>query len=434
MLGGGLAGLQIGRLLKERGVDCVILESREEAGGLCRTFRRGAHSWDIGPHAYYSRDPGAMRHFESLPVDYVRNERRVRVCHRSGERIVSVSYPFENGLADLPWGERLECLGGALRARLFGPGQFHDLRHWITEGLGTGIARHFMLPYNEKIWDCPLERISMDLVSRKIEPEPVLKLIRNTFVRGTVGRAYQARFLYPRSGAGALTDAIARTVGERLQTHWRVSRLEPAEGGGWRIFSEGGSSTSADAVVSTIPVPELLAALGDPALQARAAEFRGNDTFIVAVGLKEGRRFRAFGDCHWVFFAGPESFYRLTFTRSLKGEGPDTAAAEITRRSGAGSLDTGALTGRVLADLRAAGILADEADVEFSAVHLERHTYPIPTLGLEAARREVEESLAARGIFLLGRSGRWEYLNTDGIFLAAERFMSERLPALLGNS
>ncbi|TBR26276.1 FAD-binding protein, partial [bacterium] len=213
VLGAGLAGLETARRLAERGTRCVVLEGAARAGGLCRTERRGAWSWDIGPHAFYSRDAAVMARYRELPVEYDEHERRVRVAHRSGGRLLEVGYPFENGLAELPLGERLACVAGYLTA----PGpcgpEYAHLKDWIERGLGPGIAASFMTPYNEKIWSVPLERISMGLVKAKIDPEPWWKVLRNAFVPGTVGRAYQARFLYARRGAGALVEALADRAG-----------------------------------------------------------------------------------------------------------------------------------------------------------------------------------------------------------------------------
>lgn len=430
VLGGGLAGLQLGRRLAERGADFLVLEARDVPGGLCRTVRRGAWSWDIGPHAFYSRRPEPMAFYRGLGIPYHEHDRRVRVAHRVAGRYIEVGYPFENGLADLPLAQKLDCLAGVLKARAFGETPYRNLSHWIANGLGAGIGGLFMTPYNEKIWDCPLERVSMALVKGKIEPEPAWQVVRNAFVKGTVGRAYQARFLYPRAGgAGALTDAVAAGLEPgRLRTGWALARLERLADG-WRLCPASGEPVEAGRVVSTIPIPELLKALGR---EAEAAPFSANHTFMAAVGLRQGRRFGRFGDCHWVFFAGPERFYRLTFMDALGPERPPTVLAEVTRKGGSTERDAPAVLAAVLEDLKEGGIVGDEGDVGLAECSLERYTYPIQTVGLEAAREGLAGRLAAEDIHLLGRSGRWDYVNTDGVFLAVEAFMKGPFAAEAG--
>ncbi len=423
ILGGGLSGLQLGRSLQGRGIDFLILEKGERPGGLCRTMRSGDYSWDIGPHAFYSKKPEAMAYYRALPLRYAELARDVRVCHHGPSRVHEVGYPFENGLAELPLKHRLDCAAGYCAASAGRrSGDFRDLKDWIDRGLGFGISKHFMTPYNLKIWDCPLEQVSMDLVRQKIEPEPAWKVVRNAFFRGSVGRAYQARFIYPEEGAGSVTDSIAAQVESRLRLGFSVKKLERL-GAGWRISGEGGEPVEAEVVVSTIPVPELLDAAQDPALLAYRREFRSNDTLFAVLGLKRGSDFNAFKTCQWVFFAGPELFYRVTLMHNFTSRRLPTLVAEITRKGETAGMAGSDILERVIKDCLACGILCSREDVAFTQTHLERYTYPIPTVGLQQARSALEERLAAQGIHLLGRSGRWDYLNTDGIFMEVERFM-----------
>lgn len=425
ILGAGLSGLQLGKRLKERGQDFVVLEDKPVIGGLCRTVTKGDYSWDVGPHAFYSKKPETMKYYHDLPLEYRSMDRKVRVCHREGARVYEVGYPFENGLVDLPLGSKLECVAGYCWASWTGGGgPYKHLREWIDQGLGGGIGRHFMIPYNHKIWNSPLERVSMDLVSQKIEPEKAWRVVRQSLFGGGVGRAYQAKFIYPRGGAGALPESVSAGFRDRVRVNAGARALE-RRGAGWRVRCADGQTVDADAVVSTIPIPELLDALKDPALSARRADFVSNDTMLVVIGLKPGRSFARFDDCQWVFFAGPEVFYRISQMRAFWSDRPATLVAEITRKDGE-ALSPDECVSRAIRDLRELGMLASEDDVALAQAQLERYTYPIPTVTMRAAREEVEARLAAQSVFLLGRMGRWDYMNTDGVFLHVDAFLSGR--------
>lgn len=431
ILGGGLSGLQLGRRLQERGIDFIILESKDAVGGLCRTMERGDYSWDLGPHGFYSKRPEAMDDYRDLPLDFRSLERNVRVCHHGSDgRIHEVNYPFENGIAELPLAHKLECVAGYCWASWTHKGRgFRDLRHWIVAGLGRGIARHFMLPYNEKIWDCALERISMDLVKQKIEPERPWAVMRHAFVAGSVGRVYQSRFIYPvKGGAGAIADAVAGPIRSRIRTGAPVRTMRPSSQG-WRVGCGDGTSHEASSVVSTIPLPELLDAMADADLSRHREAFAFNDTHFVVIGLKRGRDFARFRNCQWVFFAGPETFYRVTLMHNFSSARPPTIVAEITRKGGS-SARSEDLIRQVEEDLIGAGIIGAENDVGFTHAWLERYTYPIQTLELGTAREAVERRLQDRRLFLLGRMGRWEYINTDGVFLGVDEFLKTRGEAL----
>ena len=430
ILGAGLSGLQLGRRLKERGQDFVVLEEKDVIGGLCRTKTQGEHSWDLGPHAFYSKKPETLRYYHELPLEYRTMDRKVRVCHREGGSVYEVGYPFENGIVDLPLGSKLECVAGYCWASWTGGGgPYKHLREWIDKGLGGGIGRRFMIPYNLKIWNSPLERVSTDLVNQKIEPEKPWSVVKQSIWGGGVGRAYQAKFVYPKGGAGALPESVSSGFRDRVRTSAGAAKLE-RRGEGWRVHCTDGSTVDADAVVSTMPIPTLLDALDDPALAARRADFVSNDTLFVVVGLKPGKQFLRFNDCQWVFFAGPEVFYRISQMHAFWSDRPATLVAEVTRKDGV-TLSPDVIVSKTLADLREVGMLASEDDVELALSHLERYTYPIPTVTMRAARAEVEARLAEKRVYLLGRMGRWDYVNTDGIFVGVDEFLSGRGAFLL---
>jgi protoporphyrinogen oxidase len=48
ILGGGLTGLALARLLHERGDEVVVLEAEQETGGLCRSKTTNGFTFDIG--------------------------------------------------------------------------------------------------------------------------------------------------------------------------------------------------------------------------------------------------------------------------------------------------------------------------------------------------------------------------------------------------
>ncbi|NMV21600.1 hypothetical protein HKB23_04200, partial [Vibrio parahaemolyticus] len=83
---------------------------------------------------------------------------------------VYTRYPFQGSLYGLPAQVLKECLIGAIEAR-FGPlkgdpsavagtpqppANFEEFIHRVW---GWGIAKHFAVPYNEKLWAVPLREM-----------------------------------------------------------------------------------------------------------------------------------------------------------------------------------------------------------------------------------------------------------------------------------
>lgn len=413
VLGGGLAGIALGRRLKEKGEDFLILEKNSRVGGLCRSFRSGDWLWDLGVHAIYSKSREAMQHFRSLPLAYRSIERNARVFYHNNGAARILDYPFENGIRDLPLKEKIQCIAGYIKAQLRHKKEAGNLEEWIGSRLGYGIARYFMNPYNNKVWNARLEDISMDLVKSRIGPIPFNEFILSILKR-THGRLYQAGFIYPVGGMQALVDTIARGLEDRIRLDAEVIRIEE-EKGAWSVIYGDDRSERAERIVSTIPLVDLLNMVDIKGLDKDYGALRYNDTYFVMIGLQSLPGIRMLQRCHWAFFPGEEIFYRITFMHNFTPESSPALVAEITNKGEVKDKSEEEIKKRVVEDLTRLRIIESSDDIGTIKIHLERCTYPIPMIGLNEARNAIRQRLEEKNIYLLGRSGNWEYINMDEV-------------------
>jgi protoporphyrinogen oxidase len=230
ILGAGLAGLELGRRLQALSQDFVILEKEAVVGGLARTNQSGDYYWDFGVHALYSRDVEIFNYFQSLPQNYKTINRNVKIFHRDNQgKIHLLDYPFEMGIHQLPWKQKLECIAGYLITRL--KPKIHPVTRedWIANFSGSGIAKHFMIPYNQKIWSCDLSEVSAELVSLKIEPAPFIQFLWSALGKKIIGRAYQAKFIYPENGIQSQAIKVKGKKGKN-EDQSMIIQVKPAMG------------------------------------------------------------------------------------------------------------------------------------------------------------------------------------------------------------
>jgi protoporphyrinogen oxidase len=426
ILGAGLAGCTLGQQLQAGGRDFFILEKESQLGGLCRTLRTERHYWDLGVHAMYSRQQEINDYYACLPLELETLERNVKVFHqgRSGSRCV-VPYPFENGIVDLPFSDRMECLAGffpVLFKRKMPPS---NLEEWIDGRVGAGVAKHFMRPYNRKIWSCELSEISTRLVNERIEPLSTKEILQVLIGRRMVGRAYQAKFRYPKGGIQMFIDHLARDFRNRIFLNSTVKALS-RQGKRWIVATTDRRTFVADKVVSTIPLVELLKVVDLPGLAKRYAGLKWNNTFFVMLALKEGCRLNLIEDCHWVFFKGQEIFYRMTLMHNFSPQNSPVIVAEITAKDDLRERDQDEILQAVVDDLRQSEILKSQADIAQATIKLVSYTYPIPTVGLDDTRARIQNIMEQHDIFLLGRSGAWEYLNMDGVLCKVKDLLGKK--------
>ena len=155
IIGAGPTGLGAAWRLHELGFrNWRIFEREAYAGGLAASFIDNAgFTWDIGGHVQFSHYGYFDRLMDVLLGDrWLMHERESWIWMR--DRFIP--YPFQNNIRHLPERELKDCLTGLIRAStttsIAAPSNFDE---WIHAQFGEGIAKHFMRPYNFKVWAYP---------------------------------------------------------------------------------------------------------------------------------------------------------------------------------------------------------------------------------------------------------------------------------------
>jgi len=420
ILGGGLSGLVLASRLKE----AEVLEREGRPGGLCRSLRVDGFTFDPhGSHVLFSRHPSAMAFYEDLLQGNVCRRRRNTKVFYKGRY---VKYPFENGLGDLPREDAFACLLGYIQAYLARemglarkPTNFKE---WMYYRFGKGITEAYLLPYNEKIWKTPAERMGIDWVEGRVPDPPLEDVIKASLGIPTEGYTHQLNFLYPREGGvEALVQGLLPKV-PKILTHFPVKEIR-RKGTAW-VVSDGREEREYDRLVSTIPIPELIRALPDAPSDVRNAA----DALIhrslatVMVGIDRPH----INDFSWVYFPRPEDgrFNRISFPSNFSDrvapEGMSSAMAEITCDVGdeVWSSPDEALAEHVIERADALGVFR-RSDVALTRVARTRYAYVVFDRDHRKNLDLVKAYAARMGIPLLGRFGQFDYINTDQVILRA---------------
>ncbi len=295
ILGAGLAGLSAAYHLPAR--DTLVIEKEQEVGGLCRSREVEGFVFDCTGHLLHLRE-GAIRDLvlSLLPAAFRSVERRSLIFSKG----VYTGYPFQANTHGLPTEVIRECVVGfveSLMRRGRDPNEPNDFREWTLATFGQGIARHFMFPYNEKLYRIPLSDLECGWVSWSI-PRPSLDdVVRGALGSEVRGLGYNPRFLYPRSGGiNAIPRALADRCGE-IRVGCAVRHLDTGE------------AVEYERVISTLPLDSLLRILAparNPALRDAPGRLRAVKVINFNIGID---RAGVLGG-HWVYF--PEAEFHST--------------------------------------------------------------------------------------------------------------------------
>ncbi|OPY36851.1 MAG: hypothetical protein A4E35_01688 [Methanoregula sp. PtaU1.Bin051] len=428
ILGGGLTGLTLARLLHEKGEDVIVLEAADKCGGLCRSLAVDGYTFDMGgSHIIFSRDTEVLAFMRRMIAgNEQRNNRNTKIFYKGGY----VKYPFENGLSDLPPEDRFFCISEFIKAQIaFETGSARhpeNFRDWIYFTFGKGIAECYMVPYNEKIWKYPLERMSAHWVEGRIPRPPVEDVIKSAIGIPTEGYTHQAVFSYPLNGGiEALIHAIAEPVKGKIRTAFTVQSVR-RDGKGF-IVSDGKMEVRADRIISTMPVQHLLSCLEDVPEHVRRAcdSLVCNSLVTVAFGIT-GK----VPDISWLYVPDPRLgkanriSFPSTYSPYATPPGFSSILAEITHQPGdeVSAMSDDELVREVTATLEAMKIVTRDR-IAFSRVMRQPFAYVVYDLDYQENIRVVTEYCTSRDIPLVGRFAQFEYLNMDGCIRSAIDFV-----------
>jgi len=429
ILGGGLSGITLARLLHERGKEVVVLEAEPEYGGLCRSKSEQGFTFDIGgSHIIFSRDEEVLAFMRRMiSGNEERNNRTTKIFYKHKY----VKYPFENGLSDLPPEDRFACINGFIKnliavekGEIPAPSNF---REWIYYTFGSGIAECYMVPYNEKIWEYPTDHMSHHWVDGRIPRPPVEDVIKSAIGISTEGYTHQSVFSYPLDGGiESLVHAIAEPVEPFIRTGFRVSSITKS-GAKWKI-SNGDENILADQCVCTMPIQHLLPCLKDvPAEVSNAADaLKYNSLVSIMIGIKG-----QVPAISWLYIPDPAvgRANRISFpsgySRHVAPSGCSAILAEITHQPNdeVASLSNDELVQEVVEMLQNMQIMnADQ--VVYSSVERQPFAYVVYDIDYLKNIAIIRDYCREIGIPLVGRFAQFEYLNMDGCIRSVMDFVA----------
>jgi protoporphyrinogen oxidase len=412
ILGGGLTGISTAYHL---GTGYVLLEREARLGGHARTEERDGFFFDKTGHWLHLRDPEIRALVTRLmPDGLVGVDRRARVFS-SG---VLTRYPFQANLFGLPPAVAAECLLGLIETRLAPPPARppRDFEEFCLRHFGAGISRHFMIPYNRKLYGVHPREITAEWCQRFV---PIPRL--DEVVRGAVGEpppemGYNIAFLYPRRGG---IETMTRALAAQLTGDVRVGVAPEAIDLERRAVVVRGQRIPYRAIVSTIPLPDVCRLIeGAPkrVLEA-AAKLRCTPLRYLDVGTRR----RPAADFHWIYV--PEEqypFYRVgIYSNAVPAMAPRGRGSLYVELSERGPLPPARrLTAEVARGLAAAGAIRDPDDVLFADLREIQHAYVIFDHHYYAVTRFLRGWLERRGIYPRGRYGYWTYNSMEDCLIA----------------
>ena len=235
-----------------RGVDCVVYEARNHAGGHSSSFHiEGGFTFDEGPHVSFTPHERIAR-FLAQSVNNRFFEYPTYATNYFQGHILK--HPVQCNLYGLPGDLVTRCIADFVRAQYEDKRPLQSYKDWSYRGFGETVSEVFTRPYTRKYWNLELEQLTTDWVSERIyapKLEEVLSGALTPPVTETEEHYYMTKFRYPETGGfGAYTDLLAKDAPIEFNKRAVEINLEHR-----KLSFADGSEAHFDHLISTLPLP-----------------------------------------------------------------------------------------------------------------------------------------------------------------------------------
>ncbi|QHM70062.1 NAD(P)-binding protein [Mixta intestinalis] len=452
IIGAGPTGLSAGY---HYGKGAVVLEKNASPGGWCRSLNDKGFTFDYAGHIMFSQDPYVLKMYEMLLGDNLHWQIREAWIYNEGGTYTR--YPFQGALHGLPAKVIKECILGAIEARYGTAGEAanaavtlaeardccadgvvadgescvpqpeasktENFEQFIYKTWGRGIAKYFALPYNKKLWTLPLTEMETSWLGGRVPLPDLDQIVEGALAPLEKPMGPNARFGYPlKGGFQALMHGFLPHMTCVLETNSTLAALHPEQH--IAVLADG-RRYRYEQLISTMPLPQLIALIGDEAPAAvHEAASKLRHVSIRCVNIGVGRA--DLTEKHWIYYPGDTLFHRIFVQGNASPfcnpPGGCGLTCEISYSPDKPLPVNGdALIQRCIEECIAVGMInADDPIITASQVDIP-YAYVVYDHARSANIALIRSWLLQQDILLAGRYSEWEYYNSDHAFLAGKR-------------
>ena len=466
IIGAGPTGLSAAYHLDE---ETLLLDKNPIVGGWCRSIEDKGFTFDHAGHIMFSNDAYVHQLYKVLLGNNVHWQDREAWVYSKG---IHTRYPFQGALYGLPPDVIRECIVGAMEARYGASKTPHaksmegtcqgtdgatavvsdccadgtgsittesgkirsaegvverskaeNFEDFIYRVWGAGIAKHFAIPYNRKLWTVPLTEMETSWLGGRVPLPDLEEIIEGALRPVAKPMGPNARFGYPlRGGFQAMMSGFVPHIKGAIELNADVARISPDH---HLITLADGRRYRYQYLLSTIPLPELIRSIGDeapPSIKKAAAALRHVSVRCVNLGI--GRE--NISDKHWIYYPEDTLFHRVFLqgnaSSACNPPGGFGLTCEISYSPAKPlPLDGQELIDRCVEDCIKVGLFTrDDKLITANLVDMP-YAYVVYDHARKQSVETIRQWLSERDIILAGRYSEWEYYNSDHAFLAGKK-------------
>lgn len=420
VLGTGMAGFGAAYRLRAEGIRPTLYDKNSYYGGHTASFRdANGFLFDLGPHISFTKDP----RIQNLFAEYVDQKyEAVQINLNNYWRGLRITHPVQLHLNKLPHDLIVEIITDFVKEQHGPERHIANYEDWLIASYGKRFAELFPMTYTRKYHLTTAANMTTDWLGPRMYRPSLAEMLRGALAPWTPDVHYITNFRYPSSG-GFLSYLRELPALADLTLGHRLVAVDPRRR---ELRFANGVTTDYDALISSVPLPELVPMIAEAPRDVVEASQRLACSTCVLVDVGVDRADLSEAQITY-FYDEDISFTRLSFPHMLSatnappGCGSVQAEVYFSRKYRPLTQSPDDLIDVVINDLRRTGTLRDDDKI------LTRHATVIPyanvifDLDRTEALKTVHGYLDDIGVAYCGRYGDWGYMWTDESFISGER-------------
>ncbi|MBQ2219577.1 MAG: FAD-dependent oxidoreductase, partial [Elusimicrobia bacterium] len=314
-------------------------------------------------------------------------------------------FPFQANLYYLTEQQKQKCIQGIKQRKnikIYDDMPFID---WSKAMFGDGITEYFMQPYNQKLWNYNLKKLTAAWTAPFVPKPSKESIINSAYNQNKQKYGYNSVFYYPsKNGCQAMIDGFYKKLKSNIITNTKVEKIDLKN----KIVYADGKSYFYDNIISTQPLKELLLSIKDlpKNISKLIKHLECTSTRCINLGIRYKKNPPdMIKGVHWIYI--PENkypFYRVgIYSNVSKKVAPKNCYSLYIEISDTTNCDN------IIPILKKIGLMNVYDEVVSINVIDMKYAYVIFNKARKKALDDIFKFLKDNNIYCIGRYGSWEY-------------------------
>ena len=399
IIGAGISGLSFGYFSKK---PFIIFEKENTVGGLCKSIKDNGFTFDYSGHFIHIKD----KKIKSL-IEKIIGKKLLTVKRNSvilfDKKIIP--FPFQANLYYLTEQQKQKCIKGIKNRKnikIYDDMPFID---WAKAMFGNGITNYFMQPYNQKLWNYNLKKLTAAWTAPFVPKPTKESIISSAYNKNKQKYGYNSVFYYPhKNGCQAMIDGFYKKIKNNIITNTKVETIDLKNR---KVYADG-KYYFYDNIVSTQPLRELLLNIKDlpKSISNLIKKLECTATRCINLGIKYKKNLpKMIKGVNWIYI--PEKkypFYRVgIYSNVTKCLVPKNCYSLYIEMSDTKNCDN------IIPLLKEIGIMNNDDEIISLNVIDMKYAYVIFNKERKKFLDIIFKFLKDNNIYCIGRYGCWEY-------------------------